>query len=179
MNRRISIFVALLVAALVGVACDDGETTSAPPTVDAAAALPAHLLVETEPEGALDVVAMRGTAKDGERVVVQGVIGGRAEPIAGDRAIFTLMDSSITTCETMEGDTCETPWDACCEPADVIAAGSTAVQVVDAAGRPLDKGLNGVGGLAPLKRVVVIGTYRASPDGKAATIDAERIYVAG
>lgn len=171
----------LLAAALLGLGCDSGETTtdstSAAGTVGEA--LPADLVATAAPEGAKNVTAVRAEAQDGQRVVVEGVIGGRAEPISADRAIFTLIDPSVKTCNTLEGDTCATPWDACCEPSDFIAANSAAVQVVGADGRPLRAGLEGVGGLAPLKRVIVVGTYRLSPDGQAATVDAEQIYVAG
>ena len=166
--------------ALTGLACDATEGTA---DVDAAAqatpaaALPADLVLSSPPEGATDVAGLRANAAEGERVVVRGVVGGRADPVADNRALFTLLDPSMQTCDKMEGDGCATPWDACCEPADAIAANSATVQVVGDDGRPLRSGLGGVGGLAPLKEVVVVGTYRPSPDGKALAIDATGLYV--
>ena len=174
---------ALLVAATLGLACDDGggatntDSGDPPPASAARAALPAGLLLTSAPSGATGVADLRKSASDGQRVVVRGVVAGRADPIADNRAILTLLDEAIPTCDRNPADTCETPWDACCEPADVIAANAATVQVVDADGRPIKAGLRGLGNLAPLSRVVVVGTFRPSPDGRAATIDATGIYV--
>lgn len=172
----------LLPLALLALACDDGEPAgaaqaSAQQAEDGSAVLPADLVAEAPPEGATGVSRIRSSAADGDQVVVEGVVGGREEPIGENRAIFTLLDPSVQTCDRNEDDACEAPWDACCEPADVVAANSASVQVVDEAGRPLRTGLIGVGGLAPLKRVIVVGTYHTSPDGQAVTVDASQIYV--
>ena len=172
-----------LFAATLGLACDDGQdapsarTGSATPAPQAS--LPAGLLLTSAPGDAQTVADVRKGATDGQQVVVRGVVAGRADPLAENRAILTLLDESVQTCDKNPSDACKTPWDACCEPQDVIAANSAAIQVVDADGRPVKAGLGGLGGLKPLSRVVVVGTYHLSPDGLAATVDAEKIHVAG
>jgi hypothetical protein len=169
---------------IVGVvACDQSdERASSAQTTDvpaASAALPADLVLPAPPAAApSDVATVRDSVKAGDTVVVRGVVGGRVEPISPNRAIFTLLDSSIETCDKMKDYACDTPWDACCEPADVIAANSLTVQVVDAEGNPLKAGLSGVGNLAPLKQVTVVGTFKPSPDGAAATVNATGLIAA-
>lgn len=177
-----SVLVLAAALALTAFACDRDETASTSTsatgtTAPAGDALPEDLVLTVAPAEARGVVEVRKSAKDGDRVVMRGVVGGREEPIAENRALFTVLDPAVTTCDTMPGDTCDTPWDACCEPSDVIASKSATVQVAGEDGRPLKTGLAGVGGLAPLKRVVVVGTFRPSPDGQAATVHADGIFV--
>lgn len=173
---------ALLAGAAVLPGCDDeasdGAPTASAATSAQAALLPEGFVLASAPDGARGVAETRSAAQEGETVVVRGVIGGREEPIAPNRAILTLLDESVKTCDRMsEDDGCKTPWDACCEAPEVISANSLAVQVVDAQGRVLEGSLAGAGGLAPLSRVVVVGRYRPSPDGQAAVLEATRLYV--
>jgi hypothetical protein len=183
-------FLAIAATAMIlaaGVGCDRGESapvSSHPPTASAGGAdagasdtLPATLVLTAAPADAKDVTQLRATAKSGDDVVIRGVVAGSKEPLAKHRAILTLLDPAIRTCDRMTGDTCKTPWDACCEPTDVLVANTATVQVVGPDGRPLKAGLEGVGGIQPLKRVVVVGKYRPSPDGKAAVVDATGLYV--
>ncbi len=140
-------------------------------------ALPANLRLAAAPETPQDVATARANMKDGERVVIQGVVGGRGDPIAANRAILTLLDTSIKTCDKTPDDGCTTPWDACCEPADVRAKNSVTVQVVDADGQPLRTSLAALEGVKPLARLAVTGTAKASADG-ALIVNADGIYVA-
>ena len=107
---------------------------------------------------------MQKTAKDGDAVVIRGKVGGGEEPMAKNRAMMTILDPSVQTCDTMPGDTCKTPWDACCESTEKIAANSATVQVVDANGKPLAATLENVAGLKPLSKV----TSPASPSARPA-----------
>ena len=171
---------ALLAAAvlsLAGVACDGAEETSTrSSTASPKATLPDGLMLTTAPQEARSVSEVR-QASDGEKVVVRGVVAGRVDPIADNRAILTLLDESVSTCDKNPSDSCATPWDACCEPQEVIARNSATVQIVDGEGRPLKASLKGLGTLAPLSRVVVVGTYRPTADGQAAVINATGIFV--
>ncbi len=171
----------LLIAVGAGLlGCDRAETAATAPSPAAkaqAGELPAGLILSSMPAGAQTVKQVRTGAKDGQEVVVRGMIAGRVDPIAENRAILTLLDPSMKTCDTMAGDTCKTPWDACCETAEDIAANSVTAQVVDEAGTVLKRGLGGVAGVKPLKEVVVKGKLKVSPDGKAAVVDATGLYI--
>ena len=168
--------VAVLSIALLAVAgCDRSDTASKNPEAPAAtAALPAGMMVETAPADAKGVIELKGAAKDGDEVVIRGVVGGTEDPVAANQAIVTLVDAGVTTCDKMEGDTCKTPWDACCEK-DLPAKTAT-VQVVGADGKPL-KGSLASAGVKPLKQVVVAGKARVPADGKALVIEATKIHV--
>src|SRR5688500_3116572 len=118
MNRvTLASLLSCFALALVVVAgCDRGDTVSKNPESTAAAAtLPAGMIVATAPADAKGVIELKGSAKDGDEVVMRGVVGGSEDPVAANQAIVTLVDTSVTTCDKMEGDTCKTPWDACCE----------------------------------------------------------------
>jgi hypothetical protein len=168
-----------VVAALAGAlaACDRGPEVrnESSATTDA---VPAALVLASQPADAKDVKAVKQGAKPGDAVVLRGVIGGRAEPIAANRAILTVIDPSIQTCDKMGGgdDHCKTPWDACCEPQETIVAAAATVQVVNDAGQPLKVGLNGHKGIAPGKEVTVAGTVRTA-DANQLVVDATGIYV--
>jgi hypothetical protein len=171
------LLVAVVAGAVVGGAivagCDDPKVPAPAPR----AALPAGLVLSSAPAGAKTIKEVRAGAKDGDEVVMRGVIAGRVDPIGDNRAILTLLDPSIKTCDKMpEG--CKTPWDACCEDKEVITANSATVQVVDEKGAVLKTGLASVPGIKPLKEVVVKGKLKVSPDGKAVVVDASRLYVA-
>jgi hypothetical protein len=162
-----------LAALLLAVAACNNNTVSTP----AADPLPTGLKLSAAPaEAPQPVGALRGSAKDGQRIVVTGKIAGRKDPIGENRAILTLLDTGIKTCDQEEGDACKTPWDACCEPSENLAKHSVAVQVADASGNPLKASLTGVEGVKPLATVIVSGTSRVSADGNV-TVDADGIYI--
>lgn len=169
MKKRM-MFACLLAAAIV-VGCDEKPATNAEAAqttgtnATATAALPPSLRLATAPADAKEVAVLKGAVKDGDRVVVQGIVAGRADPIAENRAILTLLDTNVKTCDQNPADECKTPWDACCEPADVLAKNSVTVQVVDAEGRPVKASLASVDGVKPLARLVVSGTAKVSSDG--------------
>ena len=171
---RILILSVLLIAfALVG--CDRGTTAQS--NSDATAdAIPAALVVTAAPADAKDVKAAKAALKQGDAVVVRGVIGGRADPIAANRALMTIIDPQVQTCDKIPGDKCPTPWDACCVDQQEIAAGAATVQVDNDKGQPLKVGLNGHKGIAPGKEVTVAGKVH-SADENNLVIDATGIYV--
>jgi len=151
-------------------------TESAAPPAASSVALPADLFATAAPAGAVDIVEAKKAAKDGESIVIKGHIGGSKDPLAANRAIMLVADSSLPTCDKIPGDTCKTPWDSCCEPGDVIAAKTIAVHVDGADGQPLKAGLAGANGIEPKKQVVVAGTIRSVAG--ALVVDAKQIYVA-
>lgn len=142
----------------------------------AAAQLPDGVLLKEAPAGAKGVAEIKKSAKPGDEVVLLARVGGRMDPISKDRALLTVMDTSIKSCKEMPGDTCPTPWDYCCEERDSLVANSATVQIVDAAGQPLKGGLEGVGGIKPLSDIVVKGKVQQS-DGKVLVVNATGVYV--
>jgi hypothetical protein len=167
----LSILIITLGVAFVG--CQK-ETS---PTQSSSDPLPANLFATTPPPGAVDIPTARKSAKDGQLIVVKGRVGGQKEPLAANRAILTLADLSLPTCDKSPMDKCTTPWDSCCEPKEKVAANSVSVQVTGPDGKPLKTTLAGAQGIAPLKQIIVAGIARSAPDGKALTIEAKQIYV--
>jgi hypothetical protein len=139
--------------------------------------LPSNLIVATAPSGAKDILELKRSAKDGDSVVLRGRIGGRKDPIADNRAILTLIDVSMIPCNQIPEDRCSTPWDACCHPKEEILANSATVQVVGSDGQLVRAGLSGVGGLAPMKEILVTGKIAGPVDEKNLLVQATNIYV--
>jgi hypothetical protein len=179
--KAIAITAVSLAAILIIAGCGNDDQAAAPAAANAsaapAAALPANLVVTEAPAGAQDVTAVKKTAKDGDAVVIRGKIGGGPEPMAKNRALMTILDPSIATCDTMPGDACTTPWDACCEASDKIAANSATVQVVDAKGKPLAATLENLAGLKPLSKVTVAGVARRPAGSDSMIVEAKAIHV--
>src|SRR6185295_856386 len=121
-----------------------------------------NLIVTTEPAGARDITAVKNGVKDGDAVVLRARVGGAKDPLADNRAIMTVADLSLPTCDKTPMDTCKTPWDSCCEPREVIAAKTASVEVVGPDGKPLRASLAGQNGIAPMKQVVISGTAKQS-----------------
>lgn len=136
----------------------------------------ASLRLAEAPGGARGVVETKNSVEDGQRVVVVGVVAGRKEPIAENRAILTLLDAGVATCDRNPADGCTTPWDACCEPAEVLGKSSVTVQVVGGDGRPVKGSLASIAGVRPLAKLIVRGVARVSADG-VVLVNAEGIYV--
>jgi hypothetical protein len=154
---------------------DEGGTSGATPTV----ALPAGLFLDAAPEGAKDVGDLKEVAKEGEEVVVRGRIGGVMEPFTKGRAAMTIADlDNLIACSDREGDSCETPWDYCCEAPEDLLANTMTIQVVGADGRPLKADLQGASGLESLAVVVVKGKVGPRPDPNVLVVDATGIHVA-
>ena len=168
----------VVTVALIGCDSDESPSVKPPPISQAAINLPEGFVAREALAGAQGVTAVKSGAKDGDTVVVAGKVGGSEEPLAKNRAMMTILDPSVTTCDTMPGDTCKTPWDACCETSDKIAANSATVQVVDASGKPLATTLENVAGLKPLSQVTVSGVARRAPGSDVLIVEAKQIHVA-
>lgn len=169
--------VALLFLSSTG--CDSKQSTAVkePAPADTAATLPAGMMLEQAPEGALEVAAAKQSAKEGDEVVVRGRIGGGKHPFVNNRAVFQLADSSIRTCDEKGSDGCPTPWDYCCEPKDQVAAKSITVQVADDNGKPLALNLDMPDGLQPKDTVIVKGKVAKKPNDVTMIVNASGIYV--
>ncbi len=155
-----------------------GHDHAAPPAPAAPeGTFPAALFAGDPAAEPVGVGAMKASAKQGDRVIVVGRIGGSKDPFLADRAMVTIVDPSVKLCgeDDPTDDHCPTPWDFCCEPRENLRRMSIAVVANGADGAPIPHTLLGQGGLKPGARVVVEGTVATvGPDG-AAMLVAERI----
>lgn len=135
-------------------------------------------VLETRPEGALSVKAAREQLKPGDEAVVFGQIGGVDQPFLEGYAGFVLGDTDIVFCNEMGNDDhCATPWDACCEDADMLQTSRASVQFVDASGQPIAASMKGFAEVKELSPVVVQGTVAASSTPENLVIEARGLYV--
>jgi len=171
MTARRTVSAALVAASLFTAACSEQQPEAQTST---ASTRPAWLLVAA-PEGAQSVNDVKATAAEGDRIVLRGRIGGRAEPITEGSPVFTIVDLSLPYCGQEAEDGCPVPWDYCCESPETIASNSATVQVVDEAGRPITHDLYRQG-LNPLDEVVVIGDVAPRPSENVLTVRATGVY---
>lgn len=174
------LIVSTLVVALALTACDKGKPAGGSKSTGPAttpAVLPAGFFLATAPADAKDIKDAKPTLKVGDKIVLVGRIGGSEEPFVAERAVFTMVDSRLKRCgEANPEDSCETPWDYCCEPRESITANSVTVQVVGNEGKPIKAEINGVQGLKPSALVTVVGTV-ARAEGEAFVVNASGLYV--
>ncbi|MSR40403.1 MAG: hypothetical protein EXS10_00655 [Phycisphaerales bacterium] len=139
--------------------------------------IPAAVFIEAMPKDAKSASWVKKNTKQGDTVVFEAKIGGRAEPFVKNRASFMVADRALKSCDEIEGDTCGKPWDYCCESAESKKANMLMVQIVDASGKLLKCDANGVHGLAPLAVIVVEGVVASVDDKGNCTVDAKKIWV--
>lgn len=140
---------------------------------DAARAGDEYKLAE-QPKDAADVKALRDDAKDQDVVTVVGRIGGRANPWIKGAAAFSIVDRSLTPCNEIEGDTCKTPWDYCCE-AD-LAKATVLVMFVDADGKIVKQDARELLGVKELDTLFIQGKAKRDKQGNV-TIMASKVFV--
>jgi hypothetical protein len=96
-------------------------------------------------------------------------------PFVEGRAVFVLGDEkTIPRCGM---DHCPTPWDACCTPVEIRAAGTVTVQVLDDAGNVVAQSAKGMNGLKELSKVTVAGTVAPNSSAEAFVVNAKSLYV--
>ncbi len=162
----------LLLTLLIEIAlggCGNAPTPTAP-------AASANWLVAALPAGAIPVAEAKQSAREGDRIVVRGRIGGRREPMTAGVAVFVMIDPAIPHCEIGK---CKIPWDYCCETPESITTNSATVQLVGDNGKPMTIDL-GKYALKPLDEIVVVGTVGPRPTAAVFVINARQIHrVAG
>lgn len=156
-------FLPLLLATAFCIGCGTSTATSVDepqkPSADAAK----YYLAE-EPAGAKSVIELKSSAKDGEEITLVGRIGGSATPFVAGRASFTVVDTTFVPCNERPGDTCEVPWDYCCDT-DRLPSGTATVKIVDAAGSTLAKDAKQDLALKELQTVVIKGKAKRDEAG--------------
>lgn len=131
-------------------------------------------LLEKPPERPQEVLAIRKDAKDQQEVVVVGRIGGRHNPWVKGAAAFSIVDRSLKPCNEIEGDTCKTPWDYCCETD--LPKSTLLVMVYDADAKPVKKDARELLGVKELDTVVIQGKAKRDKAGNV-TILAAKMFI--
>ncbi len=142
--------------------------SSEPPVVGS------KFLLQEEPSGADDVIAVRNAAANGDEVLVVGRIGG-GNPWIEDRAAFSIVDTSLKACSDIPGDACQTPWDYCCET-DKLPTSTALVKIVDENDELIGIDARGLLNVQELSTVVVQGKAQRDDAGNL-TVLTRRVYV--
>lgn len=122
-----------------------------------------------------NVIAARESVKNDDDVVLFGQIGGSHNPWIEGRAIFTIVDDSLKSCDEIPGDTCPKPWDYCCETPKLKNA-TALVKVVDDQGAPVKTDARKLLGVRELTSVIVQGKAQRDDAGNL-TVLATGIFV--
>lgn len=131
-------------------------------------------VLEEEPKDVKEVKAIRKDAKNGEEIAVVGRIGGRKNPWVKGAAAFSIVDTSLKSCDQMEGDKCPYPWDYCCE-ADLPSA-TLFVTFVDESGKIVKKDARELLKLKELQTVVIQGKVKRDKTNNV-TLLASKVFV--
>ena len=167
-----------IISLLAGIAllagCGEKETTEAP-----SVAVPNVFVTEPINGTPVPIPEARTKFSAGDKVLLSGLVMGVPHPFVEGRGVFVLGDeATITPCDAMgDDDHCKLPWDACCDPAEIRAAGTAAIQVLGDDGKPLRTGLKGINGLNELSRVTIAGTVAPNSTPEAFVVNASAIYV--
>lgn len=155
-------------------------TSAAATSVPAAApsAEVAAILAAAPAGEAKAIHVVRTTAKPGEEITISGRIMGNSKPFVEGRSAFILGDPELLTpCNEIPGDSCETPWDNCCDTKEDKKAGIATIQITGPDGRVLKDGLEGVGGLVNLATVTVTGKVAEGSSADSLVLNATAIQV--
>jgi hypothetical protein len=163
--------------AFVLTACADSEkaSTGAKPASPPHPAI-AAVLSEAPPEGAVSVVAARKAAKPGEAITIEGIIAGTMSPFAEGFASVVVSDLAVETCDKVPGDSCPTPWDACCADPDVLKGMRLTLQVTGEDGRPVAQSLKAISGLKEMDKIVAEGTVATSSTPENLVMNVTRLH---
>ena len=135
-------------------------------------------LTEAPTREVSSIASLKTNAKEGDTVAVKVVIGGRDNVYVPNRAVLTVIDAKINNPCTSEGDSCRTPWDYCCTPAEEKLPNMAIVQIVGDDNRPLAVDLSSVKNLKHLNTLIVLGTIGPRDNQDTLLINADAIYVA-
>ena len=172
-------FIAAILAVLPMTACDSKTKTAeidrgTPAPVGSGAV---QKVLATKPTGEAGAIhKVRTQVKPGDDITIKGRIMGNMNPFVEGRAAFILGDTeTMKACSDIPGDSCDTPWDNCCDSPEVKKAGIATIQIVDESGRVLKEGLEGTGGLEKLAHVTVSGKVAEGSSPELLLINASAI----
>ena len=115
------------------------------------------------PADAVEVAALR-SLEDGATVTVRGDVQDFA-PVSG-KAVISLYDHALQSCDENPEDQCQTPWDFCCLTDEEVAGASATVEFRQD-GKLVAADLNGFHGMTYLSDIVVTGTLQMDEAGNA------------
>lgn len=173
----------LAATACLFVSCKEKSAPATPTaTTGAPAAAPSAdvtAILAAAPAGEAKAIHdIRTTAKAGDEITLSGRIMGNSTPFVEGRAAFILGDPELLTpCNEIPGDSCETPWDNCCDTKEDKKAGIATIQITGPDGRVLKDGLEGVGGLVKLATVTVTGKVAEGSSAESLVVNATAIRV--
>ena len=157
--------------------CKESGTTATSETTAPSADF-SEYFTEDEIADAQDIHVVRSTAKPGDKITLKGEAIGRGKIFVDGRASFILGDpTKLTSCDKIPGDSCETPWDACCDSKELKRVGIASIQIVDEDGRVLDGDIKGTDGLKELSTLTVTGTVAETSTEDNLIVNAEKIHV--
>ena len=156
--------------------CADSEETDVE-SGGQGVSLPETLFLTAAPQGVQSITDLKANAKEGDKVTVSVVIGGRKDVFVANRAVMTVIASDVTNGCLAGGDHCATPWDYCCAPPEQLLQSLATVQILGPDARPLTVDLNRVDRLKPLTTVVIKGTVGPRTDPSSLVINATGIFV--
>ena len=174
--------IALAAAACLFASCKEKSapanttTTSAPATAPSAGLT---AILAASPAGEAKAIhVVRTSAKPGDEITISGRIMGNSKPFVEGRSAFILGDPELLTpCNEIPGDSCETPWDNCCDTKEAKKSGIATIQITGPDGRVLKDGLDGVGGLVKLATVTVTGKVAEGSSADSLVVNATAIQV--
>lgn len=148
----------VLLAALTS--CGGGEGNIEPAPQTGPHPLEGYYL-GTAPGGAIEVAALR-SLEDGAKVTVRGDVQEFA-PVTG-KAVLSLYDHALLSCDEIAESQCPTPWDFCCIPPEEIAKACALVEFRQE-DRLMSANLGGFHGIDHLSDVVITGTLSIDDAG--------------
>ncbi|MFD2256366.1 hypothetical protein ACFSSA_06750 [Luteolibacter algae] len=167
----------LSLAALLMTACEKKEVPTSAQAVVPDVSFEKYF-TDTPPEGAREIHTAVTSVKPGDEITLSGELMGREKVFVDGRASFILGDpAKLTTCDKNPGDSCATPWDACCDSNELKRGSIAAVQILGEDGRVLSGNLKGVNGLKELSVVKVSGTVDKSSTADNLVLNASKIFV--
>ncbi len=172
MNQK---YLTILCAA--GLLCSCQSEKDVTPATQAASPLDAFLVSEAPP-GMVQISEVFADPTPGKEVVLAGEVMGRMEPFVEGRAIVVLGDpTKLTPCNRIPGDECPTPWDICCDDAEVIKKSTSTIQFLGPDGKVIKSSLKGFHGIKELSYLTVKGRIAEGSNAENLLINAEAVFV--
>jgi hypothetical protein len=175
-TRRISLQVFVAVSFML-TACER-EKPAGSSAKNFPEALAGTIVREEPPQPAQSFAEVRKKVGQPAEVVLTGRVGGRLDPFIAGYAAFVLTGEEVEFCDEMgDDDHCQTPWDACCEDPEHIAAHRALVQIADSTGQPLPIDLKSGGWLSENQSLTIAGTLDPQATADNLIVNVSRIYL--